>query len=264
VGLYSVESAADSLADESTEVSGELWLTDLLGAFRSRWYIRRSRLSQRSSINTTVSRITATTNPIKPTMSFSATSLARISVIVGVVDNARSSMDWTNSEQLSPPTHLLSNESLPESKEDDLVILRTRMVQRRFLDDEGKIELMGEKGPSDRKVESEVDLKEIKEEEVKEDKEPDEEWQATGTWPSWSNNAGKEWGWGANTQLMENDPWGPADPVTLDSLDGTLRTMDWNLRTIDGDVRELVRRARHQARAAQDQHVSPILCRSFL
>ena len=58
---------------------------------------------------------------------------------------------------------------------------------------------------------------------------------------------------------MENDPWSPADLVTLDSLDGTLRTMDWNLRTIDGDVRELVRQARHRARAAWDQHVSPIL-----
>ena len=76
----------------------------------------------------------------------------------------------------------------------------------------------------------------------------------------WTNsNVGKEWGWGTNAQLMENDPWGPADPVTLDSLDGTLRTMDWNLWTIDGDVRELVRRACHQARAARDQQVSPIL-----
>jgi len=28
VGLYSVESVADSLADESTEVFGESWLTD--------------------------------------------------------------------------------------------------------------------------------------------------------------------------------------------------------------------------------------------
>jgi len=141
------------------------------------------------------------------------------------------------------------------------VILGTRVVQRRFLDDEGKIELMGEKGASDNEVESEVDQEEAKEKvkEEKEEKEPDEEWWATDTWPSWSNNAGEEWGWGANAQLMANDPWGPADPVTLDSLDGTLRTMDWNLQTIDGDVRELVRRARHQARAARDQHVSPIL-----
>jgi len=106
------------------------------------------------------------------------------------------------------------------------MILGTRAVQRRFLDDEGKIELMGEKGPSDREVELEVDPEEVKEEEVEEDKEPDEEWRATGTWPSWSNNAGKEWDWGANAQLMENNPWGPADLVTLDSLDGSLRTMD--------------------------------------
>jgi len=196
-------------------------------------------------------------------MSFSAASPARITVAIGIVDDAesvaRSSMDWTDSERLSPPTVLLSNESIPMSEEDDIVVLGTREVQRRFLDDEGEIELMGERGPLDKEVESEVDLEEVKEEEVEEDKEPDEEWRATGTWPSWSNNAGEEWGWGANAKLMENDPWGPADPVTLDSLDGTLRTMDWNLRTIDGDVRELVRRAHHQARAARDQHVSPML-----
>jgi len=203
VGLYSVESAADSLADESTEVSRESLLADPLGVFQSQWYIRRSRLSQRFSINTTISRITATTNPIKPTMSFSATSPARISVVVGVVDVARSSMDWTNSERLSPPTHLLSNDSLPESEEDDLVILGTHAVQCWFLDDEGEIELMGEKGPLDKEVEPEVDLKEVKKEEVEEDKEPDKEWRATGTWPSWSNNAGKEWGWGVNAQLMD-------------------------------------------------------------
>jgi len=33
VGLYSVESVADSLADESTEVSGELLLTDSLSEY---------------------------------------------------------------------------------------------------------------------------------------------------------------------------------------------------------------------------------------
>jgi len=124
---------------------------------------------------------------------------------------------------------------------------------------------MGEKGAPDNEVKSEVDQEEAKEKvkEEKEEKEPDKEWRATGTWPSWSNDAGEEWGWGGNTQLMANDPWGPADPVTLDSLDSTLRTMDWNVRTIDGDVRELVRWARHQARAARDHHVSSILVGSI-
>jgi len=170
-------------------------------------------------------------------MSFSTASSARVSVAVSVIDDARS-MDWFTSKRLSPPTYLLSNNSLPESEEDDLVILGTRAVQHRFLDDEGEIELMGQKGPSDREVELEVDLEEAKKvvkDEV-EEKEPDKEWQATGTWPSWSNNEGEEWGWGGNAQLMANDPWGLADPVTLDSLDSTLRTMDWNVRTIDGDV----------------------------
>ena len=102
------------------------------------------------------------------------------------------------------------------------------VVQHWFLDDEGEIELMGEKGVSDNEVESKVDQEEAKEKvkEEKEEKEPDKEWQATGTWPSWSNDAGKEWGWGRNAQLMANDPWDPADPVTLDLLDFTLRTMD--------------------------------------
>jgi len=63
---------------------------------------------------------------------------------------------------------------------------------------------------------------------------------------------------------MANDPCGPADPVTLDSLDSTLRTMDWNVRTIDGDVQELVRQARHWARAAWDHHVSFCTCRDNL
>ena len=100
---------------------------------------------------------------------------------------------------------------------------------------------MGEKDSSDKEVKLEIDLEEVKEivkEEV-EEKKPDEEWRATGTWPSWSNNEGKEWGWGRNAQLMANDLWGPADPVTLDLLDSTLRTMDWNVRTIDRNVREL-------------------------
>jgi len=151
---------------------------------------------------------------------------------------------WTGCPGISlvPPPCLLSNGPLSESNEDDIVFVGARAVQRRFLDDEGKIELMGEKGASDNKVESEVDQEETKEKvKEEEEKEPDKEWRATGTWPSWRNNAGEEWGWGRNAQLMENDPWGPADPVTLDSLDGTLCTMDWNLRTIDGDVRELVR-----------------------
>ena len=49
------------------------------------------------------------------------------------------------------------------------------MVQHQFLDDEGKIELMGEKDASDNKVESEVDQEEAKEKvkEEKEEKEPD-------------------------------------------------------------------------------------------
>jgi len=117
------------------------------------------------------------------------------------------------------------------------VLLGAQIVQPRFLDDEGEIELMGEKGASDNEVESEVNQEEAKVKEEKEEKEPDKEWRATGTWPSWSNNAGEEWGWGGNAPLMGNDPWGAADPVTLDLLDSTLRTMDWNVRTIDGDVR---------------------------
>jgi len=79
-------------------------------------------------------------------MSFSTASPARIAVVVDVVDNARS-MDWTTSERLSPPIYLLSNDSLPESEEDDLVILGTRAVQRRFLNDEGEIELIVMKQP---------------------------------------------------------------------------------------------------------------------
>ena len=89
------------------------------------------------------------------------------------------------------------------------MILETHAVQCQFLDDEGGIELMGEKGSLDKEVESEVDLEEVKEtvkEEVKEEKELDKEWQATSTWPSWSHNKGKEWGWGGNAQLMANDP----------------------------------------------------------
>ena len=195
-------------------------------------------------------------------MPFSTASPAHVSIAVDVVDDAKP-MDWypASKRSLSLSTYLLSNGSLPESKENDIVILGTRAVKHRFLDDEGKIELMGKKGSSDKEVELEVDLEEVKEtvkEEVKE-QEPDKEWQATGTWPSWSNNKGKEWGWGGNAQLMANNPWGPADPVTLDLLDFTLRTMDWNVWTMDGNVQELVRRACHQARIAQDHHVSSIL-----
>jgi len=193
-------------------------------------------------------------------MSFTASSPACVAVTVAV-GNDDLLMDWSSRDSLSPPTYLLSNGPLSESNEDDIVFVGARAVQHRFLDDEGKIELMGEKGALGNEVESEVDQEEAKKKvkEEKEEKEPDEEWRATGTWPSWSNDAGEEWGWGANAQLVENDPWGPADPVTLDSLDGTLCTMDRNLQTTDGDVRELVRQAHHQARAARDQHVSPIL-----
>jgi len=58
---------------------------------------------------------------------------------------------------------------------------------------------------------------------------------------------------------MANNPWGPADLVTLDLLGSALCAMDWNIWTIDGDVRELVRQGCYQARAAWDQHISPIL-----
>jgi len=179
-------------------------------------------LSQKSFINTTISRITTTTNSTTQTMSFSTTSPACVSVAMNVVSDALP-MAWDSATEhlLSPPTYLLSKETLPESEEDNIVILETRAVQHRFLDDEGKIELMGEKGSSDKKMESEVNLEEVKEtvkKEAEEEKEPDKEWWATGTWPSWRNNQGGECGWGGNAQLMANDSWGLCHGTTRMTL----------------------------------------------
>jgi len=127
-------------------------------------------------------------------MSLTASSPACVAVNV-TVDNNALPMDWASENSLSPPTYLLSNGPLPES-DDDIVLVGARVVRHRFLDDEGEIELMREKGASDNEVESEVDQEEVKVKvkEEKEEKEPDKEWRATGTWPSWSQDAGEEWG----------------------------------------------------------------------
>ena len=60
-------------------------------------------------------------------MSFSTASPAGVSVVVDIVNDALL-VDWaSSSERLSRPT-LLSNGSLLESEEDNLVILGTRAV----------------------------------------------------------------------------------------------------------------------------------------
>ena len=62
-------------------------------------------------------------------MSFSTASPACVSVTVNIVNNALP-LAWDSATKclLSPPAYLLSNGSLPESEEDDIVILGARAV----------------------------------------------------------------------------------------------------------------------------------------
>jgi len=125
-------------------------------------------LSQRSSINTTTSRITATTNLTNPTMSFTASSPARVSVSRDVVDDRSmcSVSPWNFTPQpfglSQSPSSAMATVASSEVVDDDLVVVEapmveTPVVERLFLDNKKKIEFLGQKGPVNMEVESEVD-----------------------------------------------------------------------------------------------------------
>jgi len=110
----------------------------------------------------------ATTNPTQHTMSFTASSPARVSVTRDVVDDRsmRSLSPWNFTPQpfglLQSPSLVLATAASSEAANDNLVVVEvpaveTPVVERLFLDNEKEIEFLGQKGPSNTEVESEVD-----------------------------------------------------------------------------------------------------------
>ena len=130
--------------------------------------MRRSRLSQRSSINTSTSCIITTIKPTNLTMSFTASSPARVSAGVDVV--AECSMRFVSPWNFTPqsfglaqsPSYVVATAAPSQIVGDDLVIVEapaveTSVVEQLFLDNEKEIEFLGQKGTVNTEVESEVD-----------------------------------------------------------------------------------------------------------
>ena len=101
-------------------------------------------------------------------MSFTASSPARVSVTRDVVDDRsmRSMSPWNFTPQpfglSQSPSSVLATAASSEAADDDLVVVEaaaveTPVVERLFLDDEKEIEFLGQKGPNNTEVESEVD-----------------------------------------------------------------------------------------------------------
>ena len=96
-------------------------------------------MSQRSSINTTTSRITATTNPTKPTMSFTASSPARVSVTRDVVDDRsmRLVSPWNFIPQpfglSQSPSSAMATAASFEVADDNLVVVEAPALRHRLL-----------------------------------------------------------------------------------------------------------------------------------
>jgi len=101
-------------------------------------------------------------------MSFTASSPARVSVTRDVVDDRsmRSMSPWNFSPQpfglSQSPSSAMATAASSEVVDDDLVVVEvpvveTPVVERLFLDNKKEIEFLGQKGPSNTEVESEVD-----------------------------------------------------------------------------------------------------------
>jgi len=101
-------------------------------------------------------------------MSFTASSPARVSVTRDVVDDRslRSMSPWNFTPQpfglsQSPSSAMATAASLEVVNDNPVVVevpaVETPVVERLFLDDEKEIEFLGQKGPSNMEVESEVD-----------------------------------------------------------------------------------------------------------
>jgi len=101
-------------------------------------------------------------------MSFTASSPARISVTLDVVDDRsmRSVLPWNFTPQpfglSQSPSSVVATAASSEVADDGLVVVEVPgaeipVVERLFLDDKKEIEFLGQKGSSNTEVESEVD-----------------------------------------------------------------------------------------------------------
>jgi len=101
-------------------------------------------------------------------MSFTASSPAPVSVTLDVVDDRSmcSVSPWNFTPQpfglSQSPSSVVATAGSSEAADDNLVVVKapaveTPVVERLFLDDEKEIEFLGQKGPSNTEVESEVD-----------------------------------------------------------------------------------------------------------
>jgi len=101
-------------------------------------------------------------------MSFTASSPARVSVSRNVVDDCSmcSVSPWNFTPQpfglSQSPSSVMATVALSEAANDDLIVVEvpaveTPVVEWLFLDNEKEIEFLGQKGPNNTEVESEVD-----------------------------------------------------------------------------------------------------------
>jgi len=96
-------------------------------------------------------------------MSFTVSSPARVSVTLDVVDDhfMCSVSPWNFTPQpfslSQSPSSVVATAASSEAAKDNLVVVETPVVEWLFLDEEKEIEFLGQKGPVDTEVESEVD-----------------------------------------------------------------------------------------------------------
>jgi len=168
VGLHSVESVAHSLADESTEVFRESLLTDFSWNIPAPMVYNVQPLESKILHQHNCQSHHCHYPPNQQTMSFTASSPACVSVTLDVVNNHSmcSVLPWNFTPQpfglSQSPSSVVATAALSEAADDDLVVVRastveTPVVERLFLDDKKEIEFLGQKGPINMEVESEID-----------------------------------------------------------------------------------------------------------
>ena len=158
----------NSAADESTEVSGGSWLTDPVQSVPEPMIYKAQPLESKILHQHNYQSHHRHYQSNQPTMSFIASSPACVSVTLDVVDDRsmRSMPPWNFTPQpfglSQSPSSVVATAALSEAANDNLVVVETPavetlVVERLFLDDKKEIEFLGQKGPNNTEVESEVD-----------------------------------------------------------------------------------------------------------
>jgi len=135
VGLYSVESVADSSSDESTEVSAELLLTDSCRSIPEPMVYKAQPLESKILHQHNYQLHLRHYQSNQPTMSFTASFPACVSVNIDVVDSRSMHfvLPWNFTPQpfglSQSPSSVVATAASSEATNDNLVIVEVPVVE---------------------------------------------------------------------------------------------------------------------------------------